>query len=261
MAESPCYVNVKSREERLSKHSKPQRYRNVSLSVDKDCDAEGYQTVHERGLDPNGEYTDLTQRTCPDEDDDAILQRERMINDLLFPPQKNAPRRFNYTDIRLSPVRNDEEDLPPPDISGHSSIDLDSNKHSNSSKPKIKPKPKLIEKKSHSEDNICMATEASLSECGSHQRCTISCKYCTKEVVYLVLLMVCISISVVAVAVAVVAIVRPSRACEETYVYEDCAITPVQTLVDEQPQFLGNNCTTPPIALLTKGTKVGSYMA
>lgn len=263
MADSPSYVNVKSREERLDKRSRPRVYKNINKH--EGCDPEGYQTVHECGLDQNGEYTDLTLRTYPEEDDDATLLRERMINDLLFPPQKNAPRRFNYTDIQLTPVSNDEEPLSAADTchtSGESSIDIDSSRHSNSSKPKIKPKPKNINIQKvvdkSSEDDVCAdpveAVEASLGISGSsHLGCTMSCKFCNK-VVWRVLLMLCISISLVAVAIAGVAFVRQSRACEETYTYEDCAITPV--LDNGRSIFLNNNCSTPPIAVMTKGTKV-----
>lgn len=267
MAESPLYVNVVKRKEGLGKSRKPRVYKNIGrLPHEKaeECDREGYQIVHERGLDPNGEYTDLTPKISSDQASDATLQREKMINDMLF-PQKDAPRRFNYTDIQLlTPMNNDEEQLPF-DVCDTPSVQA--KEHCIVRKPITKPKRNIFKKshseESHSEDKVSVdlaEEEDDVQATVDEETATVDEKavpdrlracswntYCSK-IVYTLLLMVCICISVVAVAVATVAFVKPSRVCERAFLHEECGIA----AGDGGTVFPDNNCTTPAIAVMTK---------
>lgn len=257
-------MNVKSKE-RLDKRRKPHVYKNVGRLqqevVTEGC--EGYQVVHERGLDPNGEYTDLTARITSGQVDDATLQREQMINDLLFPQQKNAPRRFNYTDIQLTPANIEDEEQLPFDV-----CDSPSEQTKDNRKPMTMPKPRILMKNSRSEDSDSEdedfaeeeavqatidegAVEGTVSTVDEEAATSDRLGGCTWKaygikIVYTVLLVACICISLVAVAVAVVALVKPSGVCEQIILYEECGITVGDA----------NNCTTPGIPLITKEVRV-----
>jgi hypothetical protein len=242
MAEGPpLYVNVKK-----GKHSTPKDYRNVGSVGEVDepgGDPESYQIVHQYGLDPNGEYTNLTLRKNPDEvHDAALLQREKILNDLLFPAEKNAPKRFNYTDIQLMPVSTNGEDQLPEDV-----CDSPENQTIQPKKPKTKPKPP---RKSYynAEDEVSVYQdqeeeaafdhyEMEVPDGGQTERCSQgTCSYCSKFV-YAMLLVVCVCASLVAVTVAVVAITKPSIQCNHVHLHEECEISP-------SPETPLDNCTT-----------------
>lgn len=248
-------VRGSKRISRLAKESELQGYVDVAKpqSEDELCDREGYQIVHERGLDPNGEYTDLTANIHPS---DATIQKEKMINDFLFPPQKNAPKRFNYTDIQLMPVKYDEEQLPS-NVLDDTTATEGCLTIQTRSKPKVKPKPKCIqqiaEKKPtcYQEDEISVHSgeEQVVEYCSNKPlRCSIcTWKYC-KITLYIVVLVVCISISLVAVALAMVSLTR-SSVCEQEFLYEECNITHNSGGAIPGPMPSNNSCTTPPMAL------------
>ena len=220
-------MNVRSSKHisKLPKETVSQGYTNVSKVQQEDKECQGYQIVQEHGLDPNGEYTDLTLKLNPDQASDATLQREKMINDLLFPPPKNAPKRFNYTDVQLTSINLDDEpeahDIP---------RDLDSvvqSKKKRFSKPKVKPKPKNIQNtlEDYREDEISVDHTENLASNGvscSGKACSWKC--CNRAI-YAVLLVVCICISLVAVAVAAVAFTRSSGVCKPDALYGVCTIS------------------------------------
>ena len=276
MAEGPLYVNVKHKEqkkkdqkkkERRGKQSKP-HYKNVSILPSEEGDLEGYQIVHERGLDPNGEYTDLTRTANPEQTDKATLQREKMINDLLFPPEKNAPKRFNYTDIQLPPVTNEDEGVPSSDLSGHSPAHTQDELRS-TRKPMTKPKPKMLgreasidgkndisvsfeEEEEATPYEVAEEEDAAPYEVAMVEEADEPGRKCSwdahgSKVVYAVLLAVCVCVSLAAVTVATVAIVKLSSVCEQTYLYEECEIT---ARVEDWSSLLVGNCTTPSIEVM-----------
>lgn len=261
MAEGPLYVNLKHKEQ-PGKQTKAHNYKNVSILPS--VESEGYQSVHERGLDPNGEYTDLTRNVNPEKTDEATLQREKMINDLLFPPQKSAPKRFNYTDIQLLPASNEEEGVPSADLSGLSPAHTQDVR--NSRKPKTKPKPK---KESHTEveENISVGFDeeeeaapyevarVDVEEGDNSRRCSWNTH--GSKIVYTVLLVVCLCVSLVAVAVAIAAIVTLSSVCEQTYLQEECEIS-----VGGRSSIMDYNCTTPSIEVTrVSGRVIGAQFS
>lgn len=271
MAEDPFYVNVrrKKKPRRIPKQGGPGRrsaitttsqknepnkaasqtvprsYTNIVLpdSKNEDCDQEGYQVVQEQGLNPAAEYTDLTV-TQPDE---ATMRREKLINDFLFPPQKDAPKRFNYTDVQLAPANPNEEDNTPSHVV-------------KKQQPTVRPKPRFSERISDTfEENGSYAAEEGQEayHCDAYS-CT-SWK-CCGIATGLVLLGVCVALSLVAVALGTAAVIR-SVECEQNLLQAFCNITLTPTNPTSTPTdiaLISDNCTTPSIPDSSAEQKVTS---
>lgn len=233
MAESPFYVNV--RESRVAKEPEPQYYTNVELVQNDNGKCEEYQIVEERGRDPKGEYT-ATINSAPDKVNETTLKRQKMIHSLLF-PSKTKERRFNYTDIQLTPATQDEEEqqAPGPPLAVHP----------NRSRPQVKPKPKPEsvtvepdESFEQSEDPyVCneAVTSKEPSTNGSCKMCTWKCT----SVLFLVLFIVSICISIVAISIAVTVFTKLPPHCEDDLMSTSCTITP-----SSNGTYINNSCDT-----------------
>ena len=228
------YVNVRTvrnttaASATAAKGKQPQHYKNVKPQKYQDEQSDGYQIVQEQGLDSNSEYTDLTINKPMNQVDPATLQRENVIRELLFPPQKNTQRRFNYTDIKLDGSKSVDEESDV--VSVHAPSEEEEVKIQ--PKPRIKPKPpkksrKAIRMKTEDEERRDEVVEVAADVGPMPGRN----KWKSRSF-YLLLLGVSIIISLVAVVVAVVAL---TGSCEKIITDEDCTISNA------------HNCTTPPI--------------
>ena len=241
MADSPSYVNVvRSKSKKVNNRGvgRPNRqseshYYTSPDSQSKGEQSDGYQTVQERGRDPNGEYTDLAVN-IPEEDQltEATIAREKMINEILFPP-KGGVRRFNYTDIQLTTkneLDNEQDDFSETNVTRQT--------RQKRARPLVMPKPdhvRTLPETKTLEDDDSYVEMSTIPQDGFHFWSNVCTGKCCM-VLYLVLLVILFSISITALGIAIVTFT--SQDCEKDFVFNNCMIT---SELDDGSWILHNN--------------------